>query len=404
MAMETDQKKLMIQNIGRGLLFDNSRALAGALRIPLMGTTRLPDGNSALGRMLEGITQNLALMRSAIGPLADMRAAGLLDHSSALVPKFDITLGAVTEWQARFRLPDITELTRLMADFQTIAASDVLKRYAEGASGIQRAMERMSTPWLDAQESMRSIAGFAALQGIGRALSRMPSFGDQLGSTLRADLGDWRDTITFPNEVFTNLAARSDFYVKLGFNPVLTDFPAAAFVESLEIADLRHDPPAAAPLRGSPVPVSRDAREETHLHRTNTAHYWLLRLERQLRRFIDEKMTTAFGLDWPKHRLPNPLYGEWLARKQTARRQGSAERPLIDYADFTDYEKVICRRDNWKIFKPHFCREESVRESLQRLYPIRLDTMHARPITQDDELFLYVEARRLSKVIIGNTP
>jgi hypothetical protein len=38
-------------------------------------------------------------------------------------------------------------------------------------------------------------------------------------------------------------------------------------------------------------------------------------------------------------------------------------------------------------------------KSLQRLYPIRLDTMHARLVTQDDELFLRVEVRRLVKVI-----
>ena len=39
-----------------------------------------------------------------------------------------------------------------------------------------------------------------------------------------------------------------------------------------------------------------------------------------------------------------------------------------------------------------------VRETFQRLYPIRLDTMHARP-KQDDELLLYVETRRFMKVI-----
>jgi hypothetical protein len=49
-----------------------------------------------------------------------------------------------------------------------------------------------------------------------------------------------------------------------------------------------------------------------------------------------------------------------------------------------------------------FGRPESVRESFQRLYPIRLDTMHARPITQDDELLLYVETRRLVKILLGD--
>ena len=61
---------------------------------------------------------------------------------------------------------------------------------------------------------------------------------------------------------------------------------------------------------------------------------------------------------------------------------------------------VICRRDNWRqVFSPYFERAETVRESFQRLYPIRLDTMHARPITQDDELLLYVETKRLMQRI-----
>lgn len=48
---------------------------------------------------------------------------------------------------------------------------------------------------------------------------------------------------------------------------------------------------------------------------------------------------------------------------------------------------------------PYFERQESVRESFQRLYPVRNDTMHARPITQDDELLLYVEGKRLMRRI-----
>jgi hypothetical protein len=61
-------------------------------------------------------------------------------------------------------------------------------------------------------------------------------------------------------------------------------------------------------------------------------------------------------------------------------------------------EGIICRTDNWRqVFATFFNRPESVRESLQRLYPIRLDTMHARLITQDDELYLHVEVMRLFK-------
>ena len=122
----------------------------------------------------------------------------------------------------------------------------------------------------------------------------------------------------------------------------------------------------------------------------------------QLRRFIDEKMTHAFGSDWPKQRLPKDLYEKWQEKKHTATLAGTKDWPLVAYADFTDYETVICKRDNWReVFSHFFNRPESVRESLQRLYPIRLDTMHARPIAKEDELLLFVEVKRLVKVILN---
>jgi hypothetical protein len=97
------------------------------------------------------------------------------------------------------------------------------------------------------------------------------------------------------------------------------------------------------------------------------------------------------------------VYDQWQEKKQAAEKGGAQVRPLIAYADFTDYERVICKGDNWReLFGAFFQRPETVRESFQRLYPIRLDTMHARPITQDDELLLYVETRRLVKVIVRN--
>jgi hypothetical protein len=69
----------------------------------------------------------------------------------------------------------------------------------------------------------------------------------------------------------------------------------------------------------------------------------------------------------------------------------------------TPESSVICRKDNWRlVFAVFFDRQEGVRESFQRLFPIRLDTMHARPITQEDELLLFVEARRLMKAIFGS--
>ncbi|MGH9810258.1 MAG: Swt1 family HEPN domain-containing protein, partial [Terriglobia bacterium] len=90
----------------------------------------------------------------------------------------------------------------------------------------------------------------------------------------------------------------------------------------------------------------------------------------------------------------------WEEKKERARNNGEPDRPLIAYADFTDYAKIITRRDNWKtVFSLIFVSTDSLRESFQRLYPIRLCVMHARIITQDDELYLHVETRRLLKAI-----
>ena len=72
------------------------------------------------------------------------------------------------------------------------------------------------------------------------------------------------------------------------------------------------------------------------------------------------------------------------------------EQPLIAYADFSDYIRIIERKDNWaRVFKAIFKRPSDVQESFIRLFPVRNITMHARLITLDDELLLRVETRRL---------
>ena len=300
---------------------------------------------------------------------------------------------------ARFKLPETAETARLLATCKSGVLSNIMARFAGEYSSLKRAMESMRTPWLNEQDPLRSMGGFAALQGIGHALKDMPAFGHALGAALRVNLGDWRDTITWPREIFTDLEAREDFYVGLGFNPALTDFSAPAFEESLHIADLRREPPPLVDLYRSPIPAADDDEGEEALARTNMAHGWLMSLEMQVRRFIDEQMTKEFGDDWPKHRLPNGLCDKWQEKKQRAIRSGRREGALITYADFTDYELVIFKRDNWSVFAPFFDRKEDVRESFQRLQLIRLDTMHSRPITQEDKLLLYVETSRLWKVM-----
>jgi hypothetical protein len=111
-------------------------------------------------------------------------------------------------------------------------------------------------------------------------------------------------------------------------------------------------------------------------------------------------MTAAFGENWIKQRVPGEVWQKWHQKRELARERCEALWPLIAYADFTDYVPIITRKDNWEaLFKPFFRRSQFVSESFQRLYPIRICTMHARLITQDDELYLEVELRRLLTAI-----
>jgi len=351
------------------------------------------EQNSALKQVQEIMRRQEALNRAVFGPLYEFRRSKLFDVMEQGPREMGRIRQIMDSYEARFRLPEMAETARLLAE---IGKPSSFEKFGITSFRLQEAIESMRAPWLDVEEKMRSIGAFAEVQGIGHALRTMPAFDENVSAALRVSLGNWRDPITWRPEIFTDLTARADVYVGLGFNPALTDFPLPAFEQGLNIAGLRRNPPSATP-EGDEESVDE---EEDGLARTNAAHDRLQRMERLLRKFIDDKMTRAFGANWPNRRLPNGFYDDWKEKKRKAEEAGAEERPLVDYADFTHYVQLICRTDNWReVFKQFFIRPESLRESFQRLHPIRLDIAHARLITQDDELLLCVEVKRLVKVI-----
>jgi len=307
-------------------------------------------------------------------------------------------LRATTE--GRFLLPGIAETEQMLDVMRGTFFGSLQDRYGNKLPGAQAAMLAMQAPWLDSLRAFQSVQGFAELQAIGGSLAIAPSFGDDFSNALRVDLGDWRDPITtWQSADFERADARRGFYVDRGFNTNLTDFPDAAFDESLSIAGIKGDSPILVVAYGELTSLFIDGEESKALARTNVAHDRLQRLESQLRKFIDLSMTKAYGADWPKHRMPNGVYDKWMFKK-AADKGRKTEWPLIFYADFTEYVGIICRSDNWKeVFAATFERMESVRESFQRMYPIRLAIAHTRPIDKEDELLLFVETKRLLRVM-----
>lgn len=363
---------------------------------------RALGGNNALARIAEDMERHEMLLSAAYGPMEELRRSGALagfSEQSAAIAELQKQLALATE---RFKLPELKVANELMAAYQADHASELVKHLKDNQDYLRRATEAIRSPWLDMQAQMRSVGAFADIQSIGFALQNIPAFDDRLTELLRIDLGDWQDRINFPKEIFDNPLARSAFYMERGFDPALTAFPADAFTQSLDIAGLRRTPPPIIDLYDYEE-VREGDEQEAAFARTNAAHDRLQRFETQLRQFIDEQMTKACGDQWIKHRVPGQIRQSWIEKREKARARGETDHPLISYADFSDYVPIITQRNNWKeVFEPVFRRPAFVQESFQRLYPIRICTMHARMITQDDEIYLYVEIKRvLSAIGIG---
>jgi len=295
--------------------------------------------------------------------------------------------------KTQYRLPKLDEATRFLREIENNSAFRATQELHKHFEQTQRAMEAMRSPWLDINNSLRSVNAFTELQLLGHTLhSNAPSYSDSVSNALRIELGDWRDKITWPDRIFTDPVARSDFYVERGFNGDLADFPPEAFEESLTLAGLGQD---------STESPSGDANDDEECYqRTKEAHSQLFRFERQVRVFIASRMTEAYGENWIKQQVQPDIRAKWIDKHEKAQRYGEPSLPLIAYADFTDYVLVITKKDNWNtVFQHYFMRPELVRESFQRLHPIRLCTMHARIITQDDELYLRAETLRILKAM-----
>ena len=357
---------------------------------------RLLEDAHSIEQSLRDLEQRQELVRTAFGPLEDLRRIDLELASTAMSGVERLRpLGVVESIEKQFRLPQVTETAALLHEFERSGAGKASRRELE----IQRAMGAMRAPWLDTENRIQSVTGFVRLQDLGHALRTMPAFDTALTDRLRSALGDWREPIDWPEDIISDPLARADFYAARGFDPTLTAFPAAAFGESITIAGLKEPLPDPGDTNDSEREAEVDE-EEAGFARTNAAHNRLQRFESEVRKFIYRQMQARFENDWIKRQVPGDIRQKWLNKQQEARDNGEPERPLIDYADFTHYEPIIIRKDNWQaVFQSVFKRKELVRESFQRLYPIRNCVMHARIIIQDDELYLHAETKRLLKAI-----
>jgi hypothetical protein len=293
-------------------------------------------------------------------------------------------------YEQAFRLPqlgEIEQLARGLAHHRSLVDAA-----AVGSCVIQQAMAQMHSPWLHSINSAASAGAFADLIRIGREIQQLRPFDEALSSSLRTTLGDWREDLT-PSIALADPVLRVDFYRDRGFDPEVVNFPAPAFEEVLQIA-------------GFQVWQEIEIVDEADDGTTHAAMAFraLRRLETEIRDFIVERLVALCGDKWYRQRLPSDMLQTWTEKKAKDTTSGS-DLPLIDYADFSDYIKIIERKDNWNdVFQKVFGRKEDVQESFRRLGPIRISTMHARLVLKEDLLLMASESTRILKAIKGAAP
>lgn len=264
---------------------------------------------------------------------------------------------------------------------------------------ISESLSTLQAKLVDVDNVDRSIRALVELQGVGKALETFDAFGSQITRGLRIDLGDWRQLPKFDPSTIIEPAVRAQLYVEQGLDESLTDFPEDGFSAGLAHAGLADDYSLITVL-GAFIPEDANDDERFATRRNLFGYEAIHKFERRFRDFIDRSMSAKYGPDWPKRRLPGDTYQAWKKLAKDAEDAGRPMPRLIDCADFTDYVRIVVRNDNFaEVFGPVFLSKERVQESFNRLFPLRLATMHARALTKEDLLYLVTETHRLLQAI-----
>lgn len=337
-------------------------------------------------------------MRLALGPLRDIHQVNAINPFEDILEEAASFRSIAASAADAFRLPEMNETSRMLAGIvsQSEQAFGGLARYQDS---IQAAMDSIKDPWLKYQDAMQSVTAFSSLHAMAAELGQQSPFNTTVVHQLRDNLGDWRASLELPAGIAESLVQRSEFYLGKGFNPDLTDFPNEVFETALNQGQLREPIPSIGVVEGENLDAP-DGADNEGLDRTSWAQDRITLLELHVRNFITTQLESSVGAKWVKQRVPSDMRKRWVEKRDTAVAAGELQRDIIHYADFSDYRILIERADNWNdVFQPVFGRKDDIRESWQRLFPIRIATMHARLISQDDELLLVVETKRILKAI-----
>jgi len=111
-----------------------------------------------------------------------------------------------------------------------------------------------------------------------------------------------------------------------------------------------------------------------------TEKWWIERIPSDVRENAEKRMRKEESI-WP-----------WMSAEER-------DYPIA-YINFSDYSKIILRRDNWRdVFKYVFKDEDFIRARLKELEYIRNKVMHFRSLSRDEKGKLLIYAREVMRCI-----
>ncbi|POD78666.1 hypothetical protein BKM17_06850 [Pseudomonas syringae group genomosp. 3] len=340
---------------------------------------RLPELTAAEAARLSIVSEAVRSSLSVYSPFIEMtRSAEALQ-------------GLNDSFLTNFRLADQTEAFLLATTAMSNFSYQVVSQGALDTIELCDRMAAMTCPWIDVSRSTASIRAFTDFQTMGIFANSAGPYEEAASKFFRERLGDWRDTdltaLEDDEDLSGNCEQRSAAYAGRGVDLTLTNFTEEALDESLDLAGLPRTPL----LKGRALAlVSSESID------FNTAIFRaLLTFELEVRAFLSLVLGREFGPNWINTQVPPAILEQWHNKKDRAFKNGEPKCSLVEYADFSDYIAIIVKKQNWNaVFSKVFVRQQDIQETMARLSPVRIQTMHARMLTLEDDMLLRVETGR----------
>jgi len=137
---------------------------------------------------------------------------------------------------------------------------------------------------------------------------------------------------------------------------------------------------------------------------SESSYLILKELEEKLRQFVSARVEKRFGKEWWKGTDMSFLAERWNERRimndrTNADKKRNRDEPLINYASFSDYRRIINNPFAWDAFEEYFPDRGWIIQRLKELDPIRNAIMHHTPLESDDYTRLGLYSRDILKII-----